>query len=81
MATGLIVLAWQGEPALGLVVGLSLIITLTLASTFGFVIPYALIKMGFDQAAGSDQIITTTKDITGLLIYFYLASVFLTHLM
>ena len=81
VATGLIALAWQGEPALGLVVGLSLIITLTLASTLGFVIPYALIKMGFDQAAGSDPIITTTKDITGLLIYFYLASVFLTHLM
>jgi len=29
-----------------------------------------LIKLGFDQAAGSDPIITAIKDISGLLICF-----------
>lgn len=71
--TGIIAALWQGLPALGLVIGLSLIFTLTLATTLGFIIPYALVRFGLDPAAGADPIITTIKDITGLLIYFALA--------
>ncbi len=71
--TGIIAAIWQGIPLLGVVIGLSLIFTLTLATTLGFVIPYALVKLGLDPAAGADPIITTIKDITGLLIYFGLA--------
>lgn len=71
---------WQQMPALGLVVGLAIIATTTLASALGFIIPYLLIKLGLDQAAGSDPIIITIKGITGLLIYFFLASQFLQYL-
>ena len=70
---GLIGALWQGVPALGLVIGLSLTATLTLATTLGFLIPYILTRVGLDPAAGADPIITTIKDITGLLIYFALA--------
>ncbi|ADU31740.1 magnesium transporter [Evansella cellulosilytica] len=72
---------WQGIFELGVVVGLSLFFTVTIATTLGFLIPYILLKLGFDQAAGSDPFITTIKDVTGLLIYFGLASVLLAHLM
>lgn len=67
---------WQGWD-LGAVVGVSLAATMTIATALGFLIPYILYKAGFDQAAGSDPFITTIKDISGLLIYFFLASTFL----
>lgn len=78
---GIITTLWQGMPNLGLVVGLSLAATITLAAVLGFIIPYILIKLGVDPAAGTDPIITTIKDITGLLIYFFFASLFLGHLL
>lgn len=73
----LMIWLWQGDLALGLVVGISLLITITMASMLGYIVPYVLYKLGFDQAAGADPIITTIKDITGLLIYFFLATTFL----
>lgn len=67
-----------GQSALlGLAVGLSLIIVMTVAATIGFVVPYVLMKLNVDQAAATDPIITSIKDILGLLIYFGLVTLFL----
>ncbi|WP_291321524.1 magnesium transporter, partial [Desulfonatronospira sp.] len=77
VAAMLIAIVWQGIPELGYAVGLSLFLTVTLATALGFLTPYVLIRMGLDQAAGSDPIITTVKDISGLAIYFTTASIFL----
>ncbi len=71
---------WKGIPEIGYTVGLALFFTITLATALGFLIPYILIRMGLDQAAGSDPIITTIKDISGLAIYFFLAHLFMGHL-
>ncbi len=77
-AAGLIASIWQPEvPNIGLVVGFALTITITLATTLGFLVPFVLVKMGMDQTAGAVPIITTIKDVTGLLIYFLLAYAFL----
>ncbi|MDR5658463.1 magnesium transporter [Serpentinicella sp. ANB-PHB4] len=81
IATATIATIWQGIPELGIAVGLALAITMTLATTLGFFIPFILFKLGVDQAAGADPIITTIKDISGLLIYFILASYFLGNLL
>ena len=81
LLAGLVTTLWQGMPNLGLVVGLSLTATMALAAVLGFIIPYILITLGVDPAAGTDPIITTIKDITGLLIYFFFASLFLGHLL
>jgi len=51
-------------PGLGLAVGLSLALTITIACAIGYLIPYSLIRMGFDQAAGSDSFGTTIKDMS-----------------
>lgn len=72
---GIIGVLWQGDYRLGLVVGISLLFTVTLAATLGFFIPWILYRLDFDQAAGAGPIITTIKDITGLLIYFGLATI------
>ena len=77
IAATLIAIAWQGIPELGYTVGLSLFCTITLATALGFLTPYVLIRLGLDQAAGSDPIITTIKDISGLAIYFFTANLFL----
>lgn len=81
IATGVIASTWQGLPELGIAVGLALAITMTLATTLGFFIPFILFKLGIDQAAGADPIITTIKDISGLLIYFILVTQFLGYLL
>ncbi len=81
LPAGIIAYWWQAEPGFGLAVGISLALTVTLASTLGFLIPFILFKLNLDQAAGSDPIITTLKDITGLVIYFMSVQIFLSHLM
>jgi len=81
-AAGIIAAFWRGAPAvLGVAVGLAVIVTTTLASLLGFLIPYVLIKFNVDQTAGSAPIITSIKDIAGLLIYFLFVSIFLGNLM
>jgi len=62
--------------SLGLAIGTALIIVMTLAAFIGFVVPYVMVKLKMDQAAASGAIITTIKDISGLLIYFGLVVLF-----
>jgi len=82
IAAGGITFFWQSDyPMLGLVVGLSLVATMTLASLLGFLVPFALIKINVDQAAGSAPIITSIKDLAGILIYFLFVTVFLGNMM
>ncbi len=78
---GLIAFYWQGVPQLGLAVGIALAVTITVATALGFLIPWILFRAGLEQAAGSDPIITTLKDITGLLIYFSSVTVLLSHML
>lgn len=81
VVSGVIAAVWQGIPMLGAAVGLALVFTMTLASLLGFLVPYVLIKFNVDQAAGSAPIITSIKDIAGLIIYFVSVTVFLGHML
>ena len=74
---GVIAALWQGNIMLGLAVGFSLIFTMSLAALLGFLIPFVLIKLNVDQAAGSAPIITSIKDVAGLVIYFLLVITFM----
>ena len=76
-AAGTIAAIWQGSIMLGLAVGLALMTTATLASLLGFLVPFILIKVKADQAAGSAPLITTIKDMAGLLIYFLFVYIFM----
>ncbi|MBO9310055.1 MAG: magnesium transporter [Chloroflexi bacterium] len=77
--TGVIAWLWQGIPnnipQLGIAVGLSIFSVVTLATLLGFILPWTLIKLGFDHAPGADPFITTIKDFVGLALYFTLVSV------
>jgi magnesium transporter len=78
IGAGLIVYLWQGDLNLTFVIGFALLFTVTIATALGFMVPFLLLKTGADQAAAAAPFITTIKDITGLLIYFLLANIFLT---
>jgi len=78
IGAGFIVYFWQGDLNLTFVISLALLFTVTIATALGFMVPFLLLKTGADQAAAAAPFITTIKDITGLLIYFLLANLFLT---
>ncbi len=73
---GVVAYVWQGVPngypQLGLAVGLSLFAVVTLAAVLGAFLPWLLLRFGFDHGPAADPFITTIKDFTGLLLYFYL---------
>jgi magnesium transporter len=62
----------KGSP-LALTVGLSMITTVTIATSLGATLPIIFEKLGFDPAVVSGPLITTVVDITSLLIYFEIA--------
>lgn len=72
---------WQGSLTLGLVVGSSLLITLIIGTLAGTIIPLILYKFKVDPAVASGPLITTINDILSLLIYFGIATMFITQLM
>ncbi|MCL2846346.1 MAG: magnesium transporter [Firmicutes bacterium] len=79
--TGVIAWVWQGMPMLGLAVGLALVTTSTLASMLGFIVPFVLMKLKFDSAAGSSPLITSIKDMVGLTVYFVLVTTLMSNMM
>ncbi len=68
---------WQGDPILGLVVGISMIFTVSLAAVIGTLVPLLCSKVKIDPAITAGPFVTTIKDVTGLLIYFGMATAFL----
>jgi magnesium transporter len=72
---------WQGSFVLGLVVGSSLLATLIIGTLAGTVIPLVLHKFKVDPAIASGPLITTINDILSLLIYFGIATMFISKLM
>src|SRR5699024_4207015 len=75
-----IVFIFFGNPALGLVVGVSILCTLTFSAVIGAVIPLIIDKLNFDPAIASGPFVTTFNDVVGLMIYFSIAT-YLMHLL
>ncbi len=76
----LIAFVWQSSLILGFVVGASLLITLIVGTLAGTIIPLTLNRLGVDPAVASGPLITTLNDIFSLIIYFGIATAFLTQL-
>ncbi len=77
----IIAYVWQGSFVLGLVVGSSLLATLIIGTLAGTIIPLILHKFNIDPAVASGPLITTINDILSLLIYFGIATMFISKLM
>lgn len=62
------------------IVGVSLFLTLSIATMVGATIPLIINKLKIDPAVASGPFITTINDILGLLIYFTIATALIHHL-
>lgn len=71
---------WQGSMVLGLVVGISMMATVVLAAIIGILVPLLFSLAGVDPAITSGPLVTTIKDVTGLLVYFGIATLFLNYI-
>lgn len=80
LTIGVVAFFWHGNPYLGLVVGLAMMTAITVAATMGVLAPTFFKRMGIDPAIASSPFVQTANDITGILIYFGLATFFLAHL-
>ncbi|MGD6872053.1 magnesium transporter [Sutcliffiella horikoshii] len=76
----IIAFVWRGDLILGMVVGVSLFFTLIIGTLAGTIIPLILYKLNIDPAIASGPLITTVNDILSLLIYFGIATAFLSYL-
>ena len=76
----LIVWLMKGNPVLGGVLGLAMVINMFIAATAGTVIPLGLRAMKVDPALASSVFITTFTDVAGFGSFLGLATVFLKYL-
>jgi len=61
-------------PNLGLVIGLSIGCSMTIATAVGASVPLLLKKLNFDPAISTGPFVTTAIDILGVALYFFIAS-------
>ena len=76
----LVAQVWHRNPALGLVVGLSMFAAITLSSLLGASTPAAFRRLGFDPALASGPFVTMCNDLLGILIYMGIATLFMKFL-
>lgn len=77
----LVIYIWKGELFLGILVGISILATLFVATLSGSFIPLLMTKLKIDPAVASGPFITTINDIISILIYFGIATAFMSLLL
>lgn len=75
-----VIYLWQDDLFLGILVGIALMVTLTVATLSGSVIPIVMHKLKIDPAVASGPFITTINDLISITIYFGLATAFMSYL-
>ncbi len=73
-AIGLFAAYWLGSAAVGLTVGLSMLINVSIAPILATLVPELLYKEHSDPALGAGPLATIIQDLISLLIYFFVAS-------
>ncbi len=71
----------QGNPYLGLVTGLAMILNMMVATATGYLVPVLLKKMRIDPALASAVFVTTATDVLGFFFFLGLATLFLPKLL
>jgi len=80
LLTGVILYMMYGNPYLGLIIFLAMILNLLIAGLFGFLIPLGLKSIGVDPALASAIFVTTATDVFGFFVFLGLAKLFLEYL-
>lgn len=74
---GIVGLIWFGEPMIGVVIAVAMVVNLFVAGFAGVLIPLALDKAGADPALASGTFVTTVTDVVGFFAFLGLASIVL----
>lgn len=81
VALGLLVILFNaviGKPLdVSLAIGISLLVVIIMAAIIGTFVPIILDKRGIDPAIATGPFITTSNDIFGILIFFYISKAIL----
>lgn len=80
LLVALVAIVWNGNPYLGLVVGVSLFINTLVAVSIGGTVPLVLKRFGFDPAVASGPLLTTVTDMCGFFLVLGLATMMLDRL-
>lgn len=72
---------WNGNPWMGLVIGLAMIVNMVAAGLAGAVIPLGMKRLGFDPAQSSGIFLTTVTDVIGFFAFLGFATLFQSHLL
>jgi magnesium transporter len=80
LVVGTLVGLWKGNPWFGVIIGAGLLGNITVAATLGTLVPFLFKRINVDPAIASGPFITTAIDVTGLSIYFGLATFALQYL-
>ena len=62
---------------IGVVVGIAMFFSVVTVSCLGVVVPFALMKLGWDPASASSPLVASIADVLGVIIYFFTAKVYL----
>ena len=68
---------WRGGLQIGITVALTMVIAVMAGSLIGMSLPFAFSKLKLDPATASTPLITCIADISGIVIYFGIASLIL----
>jgi magnesium transporter len=74
---GLVTWLWFSNLALGVVIGLAMIVNMFVAGIAGTTIPITLYKFGIDPAIASSVVLTTITDVVGFFVFLGLAAILL----
>jgi magnesium transporter len=73
----LVTLLWFGNPALAMIIGVAMIITMASSALFGALLPSMLSRMGIDPTLAGGVALTTVADVVGFVSFLGLAAIFL----
>jgi magnesium transporter len=79
VVVGLVAALWFQDAALGLVIGLAILINMINAALAGVLVPLALKRMSIDPALAGGVVLTTFTDVIGFLSFLGLGTLILLH--
>lgn len=80
LVTGITAWFWKGNPFLGVVIALAMMVNLFMAGFSGALIPITMKALGLDPAQSSNIILTTITDVVGFLAFLGFAMIFQSYL-
>lgn len=79
LVVALIATYWFGQPGLGIIVAIALIINLVIAAIVGTLLPLIMRRLLIDPALAGSVVLTTVTDVVGFMTFLGLGALFLVN--